>query len=794
MALSNDTHITAIGGDSREALLNWLQENPKTLDWDAVVVYNRGRANALLIQQYIKKLTAENYFTPIDGQIQGENEKLKFFGIQLGLPRLSFENADIDHSAARVTQAITAGLAILQSEPPGGYKTVHSVMRPNGAVGPTLWMDVDLRSASGDATKAGVVQIDLSKMTSLETDLFSDKTSAIHAKAFFTERFKEKPELQVYTLGALDKSADSTLAPQNFVVRTQAAPGATNRAAPNYGDGAVVLLVTLKGGADGQSPTKDSDFKYLIPNDGNGTQYSSAVLISNKVLFIKLITQHLNAVLPGKTLTPKTSTNGQGKAGHIYLEYTQGSITKADYKFVCNGYYSNYIVTASTPLITIPLAGATFKAVDDTINFSWINKEFSINMHYHNTRGELSDTHSDEAVTIRTHLNVTSTLSLYPDTGVIHFEQEDVTDEQIEVDMPRDHYAQNFNRYVDDLRNVIKDNLFEFTKSLALPDINTFLLRNLLFPDNNLMVLTDAHVPGDLAVFGNVSPSLSSFVIEPEQVVLNPGSSKTFSVDPVSTVTWSVKGLPGDNHPVGSINDQGVYTAATLEELEGRETQQVIITATGMTARGTEASYSTLVSIVTQTITLNPLFSVAKPEGSVQFTAGIADDRPLQWAMKDPGQGGKLEPEAGLSTTYTASPLQVSGMFTLETIQVTDAQNNMGQAHVLVINRAIGGQVDVNFAQSASGKLQLSFLKQYGAALDPVPPEKLVWTLLAGTGSIDASGLYTEPQYKVTGFALITCAFTREPDFEGAPIPVDYGYTVIPLPLSQYSGMSMSLP
>ncbi|MEX5576180.1 hypothetical protein Q1J52_24915 [Pseudomonas lijiangensis] len=794
MALSNVTQTTSIGGDSRDTLLNWLKENPKTHGWDAVVVYNRGRANALLIQQYIKKLTAENYLAPIDGQIEGAGEKLKFFGIQLGLPRLSFENADIEHSTARVTQAITAGLAILQSEPAGGYKTVHSIMRPNGATGPTLWMDVDLLSAPGDVTKAGEVQIDLTKMTSLDTDLFSDKASAIHAKDFFIKRFKENPELQVYTLGALDKSADSTLAPQNFVVRTQPAPGATSRAAPNYGDGAVVLLVTLKNGTDGRTPTVNGDFRYLIPNDENGTRYSSAVLISNNVLFSKLITNHLNSVLPGKTLTPKTPTDGQGKPGHIYLEYTQGAITKPDYTFVCNGYYSNYIVTASTPLITIPLAGATFKAGHDAIDFSWVNKTFPISMHYHNTRGELGDTHSDETVTIQTNLNLASTLSIYPDTGVIHFEQEDVVDEQIEIDMPRNHYAQNLDRYMNDLRNVIKDNLFEFTKSLTLPDINTFLLRNLLFPDNNLMVLTDAHVPGDLAVFGNVSPSLTSFVIEPEQAVLNPGSTRTFRVEPAATVTWSVQGLPGDSHPVGSINDQGVYTAPTAQELEGRETQQVIITATGTTTRGMEASSSTLVSIITQTITLNPVFSVTEPEGSLQFTVAIADERPLQWAMKDPGQGGRLEPETGLTTTYTASPLQVSGMFTLETIQVTDDQANMGQAHVLVLNRALGGQVDVDFAQAASGKAQLSFLKQYGADLTPVPPEKLTWTLLAGTGSVDASGLYTEPQYQVTGFALITCAFAREPDFEGAPIPVDYGYTAIALPLPQYSGKAMKYP
>ncbi|KTB71121.1 hypothetical protein AO067_24745 [Pseudomonas viridiflava ICMP 13104] len=126
-------------GHSKEALLELLNVRPSTLGWDAVVVYNRGRANALMMQQYIQKLTAENYLRPIDGEIpsvDGSNLKfftaenylrpidgeipsvdgsnLKFFGIQLGIPRLSFENASLTDSRARVTLPIMGGLAILK--------------------------------------------------------------------------------------------------------------------------------------------------------------------------------------------------------------------------------------------------------------------------------------------------------------------------------------------------------------------------------------------------------------------------------------------------------------------------------------------------------------------------------------------------------------------------------------------------------------------------------------------------------------------------------------------------------
>ncbi|MFJ4145893.1 hypothetical protein [Pseudomonas sp. NPDC089734] len=792
MALPDNMPTTTVGGDSRDALLDWLQENPKTLGWDAIVVYSRGRANALLMQQYIKKLTAENYLTPIDGQIEGpEGSKLNFFGVQLGLPRLSFENADIEHSKARVTQAITAGLAILKSEPVGGYKGIHSIMRPNGAAGPTLWMDVDLLDAPGDVTDAGVVQIDLKKMTGFDTDLFSDRVSIINAQEFFLERFKEKPELQVYTLGALNKSADSTLTPQNFIVRTQAAPGAKRRAAPNYGDGAVILMVTLKGGTDGGAPTQNSDFRYLIPNDGNGTQYSSAVLLSNKVLFNKLILPTLNQ---SSTITYKleSPTGEDGTPLHLYAQGLSGNYIKPNGTVFTSswGDHNSTLRALEDAVLKVtpdgPYTGLQFKTLNNTLHIEW-------NAHSKNRWNQKvdvnngNDTDVDGDLEFKINSKADMTLELDPATSIIRFSTTISAESWSSLSnyswlefFSSDNRSELFRWWYVEL----DDHFFKNIASIKLPDIDTFLLRNLLFPDHNAMVLTDAHVPGDLAVFGNVDPSLTSFVIEPEQVILNPGSSKTLRVEPAATVTWSVKGLPGNTLPVGSITNAGVYTAPTPDELQGHDAQQVIVTATGTTTRGIEASSSTLISIVSQTISLNPVFSVCGPGISLKFTAGTLDDRPLQWALKNPGQGGALNPASGLETTYTAPESQGTDMFTLEVIQVTDDQSNMGQATVLVINKTLGGQVEVDLALAANGKAQLRFMKEYNDGSHEIPHDLMVWTLLAGAGSVDASGVYTEPAQQLPGFVVITGAFS----YSIPPLPplTDYGYTVLPLPLAQY--------
>jgi hypothetical protein len=792
MAVANETQTTTLAGDSRDALLTWLQQNPKTLGWDAIVVYNRGRANALLLQQYIAKLTADNYMTPIDGHIAGpEGSKLHFFGIQLGLPRLSFENADIEHSRARVTQAISAGLAILKSEPVGGYKGIHSIMRPNGAAGPTLWMDVDLLGAPGDVSDAGVVQIDLKKMTDFHTDLFSDKVSIVNAQEFFLNRFKEKPELQVYVLGSLNTSADSTLTPKNFIIRTQAAPGAKSRSAPNFGDGAVVLLVTLKDGTDGGTPTQNSDFRFLIPNDENGTRYSSTVLLSNKVLFGKLILPVLNQI-PTTKFRLETPTAEDGTPLHMYAQGTTGDYIKPDgtiYRSSWEAHHSTLRSLEDTVVKVNPdngYSGLRMRSNNNTLHVEWN----ALSTSKWNQKVDVdngNDTDVDGQFEFKIFCQTDMTPEVDPATGVIRFTTSVSADSGSSLG-PYDWLEFfGFDNRVGFFRTwheEVDRHFFTEIASVKLPDIDTFLLRNLLFPDRNSMVLTDAHVPGDLAIFGNVDPSLTSFVITPENAILNPGSNRTFSVDPVTSVFWNVRGLPGSTLPIGSINDQGIYTAPTLAELGGNDAQQVIITATGTAAGRTAASSSTLVSIVSRTISLNPIFSVASPNNKLNFTAGSLDDRPLNWTLKNPAQGSTLEPVTGPTTTYTAPP-QGNAMFTLDVLQVKDDQGNQGHADVLVINKALGGQVEVDLTQAAEGKAALRFMKQYDDGPIPVPPEMLVWTVLAGAGSVDADGLYTEPAEQRPGYVVVSCAFTYTP-YPGGPSTTDYGYTVLPLPLSEY--------
>ena len=803
--MKDDKKVTAmaVGGESKDRLLTWLAERPKTLGWDAIVVYNRGRANALLLQQYIKKLTADNYLIPIDGVINGgDGSRLNFYGIQLGLPRLSFENADIEHSRAKVTQAITAGLAILKSEPIGGYKSIHSIMRPTGVAGPTLWMDVDLSDTPGSVTEAGSVEIDLSKMKYFDTDLFSDRLSVINAQEFFRQRFEENPELHKYRLGTLSKTADSTLTPQNFKIRTQAVPGAKLRGAPNFGDGAVVLFVTLKGGTDGGMPTNNSDFKYLIPNDMNGTRYSSAVLLSNHVLFTKLILPQINAS-PPLAFELKSDIDQTGVPGHLYAQATQGAFTlPKDTTFSSKweqGNDTHYSSLRSDEITLLKVTAADGKtglritATGNTINFSWkasttsrweqdVNVEGGNDVeHYGHFDFEI---YTDEAMT--PHVNAR--------TGVIEFSGQAAASGGLSVrnfDWLEFFGFDNWSAFSRLFIDPIQTRFYDYFKIIKIPDIDIFLLKNLLFPDSNAMVLTDAYAPGDLAVFGNVDPSLTSFVITPEHPILLVGASRQFATAPlVTNVTWSARALPGDGHPFGSIDRNGLYTAPSADDLHDRDGQQVIVTATGTTARGTVASSSTVVSVIHQNITVNPMFCVTAPGLSQVFTAGTTDESELTWQMMAPGQGGVLNPAAGPRVTYTAPTPSNNTMFMLDVVEVRDTNNNLGLAEVLVVNGILGGQVTVDLADAALHRAKLQFEVSYNNGPIAIPPEYLTWTLLAGEGWVTPDNVYHAPEQERPGFALITCICELPPMFPGLPPQKSYGFTVLPLPLAAYPSMA----
>lgn len=250
-----------------------------TQGWGAVCVFDRVRLNRILQQQWLEKYDGTGYLPVFSGTMDLNDSGTEYgvmTQVMLGKPLLSFEPAGLNNARATLT------LSIL-----GGNFSVHEKSRGllyefdiTEAHGYTLTVELDLSLVVGMVDRLGRVTLDLSKGSRFSCNLAAPATSQIKIGEYFDERFKAlPPERQVYVLGILDLQGRSDLTPTSFIVLTQRAPGAEVAGAKNAADGAVVVMIKLKGSQHGGDYPAPERFPYLIPDDG---AYSATMVLAEE--------------------------------------------------------------------------------------------------------------------------------------------------------------------------------------------------------------------------------------------------------------------------------------------------------------------------------------------------------------------------------------------------------------------------------------------------------------------------------------------------------------------------------
>lgn len=266
---------------SKEQLLSRLRQGSATLGWGAVVAYSRSRLNALLMQQYLQRLDTLSFLPPFSDELAimgAPPTVIELEGLAFGTPRLSFINASLSNSRARLIMNVVAGRCTTVQLSDGALINTFNVTE---AMGHTLEIDLDLMLVTGEVDRHGLVSLDLANGSSLRCSLLQEQP-ALNQKlvAALQTWFHGLPaRMTQFDLGIIDLQGYDRLSPRRFIIRTQAAPGAKLRQAVNQGDGAVLVFIRLSANyADGVSP--DSHYPYLIP-DGN---YSASLLV-DRALF-----------------------------------------------------------------------------------------------------------------------------------------------------------------------------------------------------------------------------------------------------------------------------------------------------------------------------------------------------------------------------------------------------------------------------------------------------------------------------------------------------------------------------
>ncbi|WP_085675520.1 MULTISPECIES: hypothetical protein [unclassified Pseudomonas] len=263
--------------NSLEVLLEKMRKESVTLGWGAVAAYSRAQLNRLLEQQYLQRLAQNNFLPPFSDILKRKaaGQTVSVTGLEFGTPLLSFSNASVSNSKATLTMNIIAGTLTFNGELLRSYVITE-------AQGHSLSMEVDLETVRGEVAPYGRVALNLARGAEFTSDLFDDEDKDyLHQqldKALGAWLGGMPARCVMFELGTVDFEGYDELTPTHFILRTQAAPGARIRNADNYGDGAVLVLMRLRGNAsDGQQP--DEAYPYLIP-DGD----YSATLVLNKDL------------------------------------------------------------------------------------------------------------------------------------------------------------------------------------------------------------------------------------------------------------------------------------------------------------------------------------------------------------------------------------------------------------------------------------------------------------------------------------------------------------------------------
>jgi hypothetical protein len=779
-------------------LVGEMQGKSMTCGGAAFTLSEQRKANELLFQLYVERFnTDDGFIEPANLQASWGDGSYKehVFNLKLSAPRLSFESSDPSLAArARLTMDMVGGMIVSTKKNTGGAVFVSKMLKVLPVGGPQLFMDQPV--TKGTVSGLGDVVIDIKNADTFKANfVFGDLAQADGGRRF-TEYFDKevKPDQKIFPLGRLAGDLNGVLTPKNFEIRTMKSHPQAVLGDEAYGDGAVMMFITLRDGQD-SSTFPNVNSTYLIPSDEGGTKYTGAMLLSSRVLFDRIMRGPATSDIGnGITFLDYTPGNGGGKDVGWSLRGATGGVEKEfvyNYKVRSDDFDATFRTTLHTRF-NIDEGGPalTIKGEGRYIEFSW-NKHyklpFSRVIYWQWPSGPEWD-YGD--LDFFSTYSVKFDVVLNKETGVVSFNR-NTNSSQFLLNMKGYDYLPDIGDVttylVPQVREYFHPYVYEPLKELTTPTLDTFLVRNLLFPGQNALQLTDAFVPGDLAVFGQVDPLRTTTAISPMNSTIEAGSKLQFTLSPMpSNVQWSVKDVDGNIAQPGVISTTGEYTAPPANSLaEGFVA--VMVTAEGM-LNGAPVKSSALVSVMHSVIVANPLYASCETGKTMTLTAQSLDQKPLQWRILTPQWGStvRVDPTDPNQYLYTAGTnMDVGTPFPIDKIEIKNPTTG-AVSHIALMIEKVLTAVPMVLAGSSDlpgGKAHFQLLGEEGPIV-PVPGViTLIWSKLSGNGNFDAAtGVYTEPD-KVDPGEFVVLSGTA--NISG--VVNLYGQIVIPLPLSKYA-------
>ena len=773
-----------------------------TLGWDAVVFLNRAKVNSLLEQQYITRFNRDSFMKHITGAASmtpDGQEILELSGLILSQPRLSFETASLRNSRATATMDIVSGSVSYvtkgSNEKPGSVLYSYVVTANQGC---TLTMDIDLAASQGTVNEQGKVIVDIGEGYNCRCNLVNEEKAQEQLGLFFKDLYMEqKPEDRVYELGMLDLRDVDLLAPRSFIIRTMATEQGALRDSDDYGEGAVVLMVRTKGNTEEGEQPSEGALDYLIPNDVDPktgkAKYSGAVVLASRAVFDWYFQYPIQNMLGHGTIFERVNESNYVARS---LKAVSGSLPlpSYDHRWYDSAGRIEEVASVGTHQLDFynTVSDKALKILptpDAALSLSWysgIQKkpfqvhiwDFIIGNSYHNSDAEFE-----------ANVSIVFDPVVNPATNKLLFEVRDLTaDFSLKYQAVLDSYS-NYdfeNGLRTDYAPAVQDKFAHYQSffqdsskfhSFGIPEINALAISNLLFPEKNVLQLTDARLPGDLLMVGHIDPTETTFTLAPLLPVIKAGTSITFDIVQLTRrsteVTWTVRSVDGAR-ALGTI-DNGTYTAPAVQLLDGSASRNVVTATYIDEITGKEVTASALVTVVMASVVVTPAITLIdmsdskSKSKSVKLKASTLGSGPLKWTPRD-----------------DIGSLVVDGSEATFTPPTTALPDGTLQAVLFDVEDTITGDKTVATVLLRQGFYSLDVspaihpgLRPADAALLTVSgdfePALYKWDVVAGEGEVDPNtGIFTAPSVISVPYSVVK--ISAEGEFFD-----HYGYSVIHL-------------
>ena len=784
---------------SVEAFLRKLAEKPMTFGFDAILAFDRGMTNNVLMQEYIDRFDSESYFPPLNGEIelvQGSTWH-QIRGFMLDKPRLSFENASIADSKARLTLRIVGGKQLQLDQPQASpVKNLLRLSAANPLHGPSLIFDIDLKKVTGAVDSAGRVVLDLSQGTTYTFTGVDTEFERIKMGEHFRQVFESWDDDQkVYQLNELKVESNDLIQPGDFVIRTHAAPNATSVQSEDFGKGAVLLFVSMKGRELGTPPISDAQMPYMLPDAE--PPFSANMLLSHAYLFERvLIPMFDNLGLDRhkfelqaeerRDFQKIVATAGWwtlyagGEREQEYPYVTWGGIPvpvsltsvkplafelkkmEDSLKYVLTADWEGYF--APTCSIVIDWDHPKQNAVGPVdMRWTW-KQDFSF---------EVVGEGSDKRLVFQPASDAEFVFwAEWPE----HFRQSRLIEHLPKIES---HFGSQIGTRVSSVGTALSDSALS---------LDAFRLNSLLFRSDDVVEFRESYWPGDLTLLSDLAPKRTGFAVAPQEQIVLANTRYPFAVEPQTAgVKWSVANLPDEAGNPGTIDaDTGEYQAPQVAELDG-DFKRVVVTASagGVTSKS-------LVSVVARDVSVYPMIVVLSIGGTYTVSASTVDGSPLSWAMAE-GSLGHLQPdphpdpEVQDSRVYVAptsdpewEPDRPYHEYVVRMDQIQVSRPSAPAQHIDVLLH-IGRSSYWLEPEVAGASLKLHFrYKTTKGEVKEVPQDEARWYVVKGDGEVE-DGLFT-PRPNSTQLYAVIVAMRSPEDVDDDDVGYRFAYMIVPLP------------